>query len=129
MPIYKTDKKQNGIYLYRVVVNYTDIAGNYRKKEKSVYGYAEAKEAVAAPAAQLNICAGDRLTVNTLFYKYIDVKKAQIRKSSLDKVAQHLTGYVIPLLGSYKLNKLTSSVMQKRKFEIHEKRYFQQFDG
>ena len=121
MPIYKTEKKKNGAALYRVIVNYTDVSGRYRKKEKCIYGYAEAKEAEAAMLAQLSAAPNERYTVNRLFNEYITHKASIARETSLAKSTGILKRHVLPLLGNYRLSKLDLSLMKKWKDEINSK--------
>lgn len=122
MPIYKTDKKKDGVQQYKVVVNYTDAKGDYRQKTRLVYGKAEA----SLMEMRLNHEIGENtpsksLTINLLFDEYIEAKKHEVRESSLEKTISILTRYVLATLATNKLKNIDSPALQKWKNDINEK--------
>ncbi|MBR4973597.1 MAG: site-specific integrase [Clostridia bacterium] len=123
MPIYKTKKKnKEGKYQYRVCVNYTDLHGNYKQKNKYVYGSAEAKEAESK--LLISIQQGEnasKKTVQALFDEYISVKKLEVRETSLAKTQSILRREVLPKFKNVAIDKLTVPILQEWKTEINDK--------
>ena len=122
MPIYKTGKSKDGKQGYRVRVNYTDGNGKYRTKTQIVYGAPEAKTAEQAMLASVaEQPSNSHLTVKGLYNEYIDVKRLEVRETTLDKAASILKNNVLPELGDVKINKLDLRRLQSWKATISEK--------
>lgn len=120
MPITKTSKKKDGKQQYRVRINYVDASGNYKQKERIVYGLAEARAAEAELLKQKDVSPTSRLTLRQLYDEFLASKKHELRASSLKKITQRLETHVLQYLGSYQLNKLTRPVLQNWKNTISE---------
>lgn len=119
MPIYKTGEKKNGREKYRVVVSYVAPDGRYRKKERTVYGSAEAKATESQLMSELKQATPAAvITVEELFNEYIAAKKNEVRETSLDKTRRILLAEVIPQLGDTSLSKLNKKVLQNWKNDI-----------
>lgn len=119
MPIYKTGEKKNGREKYRVVVSYVAPDGRYRKKERTVYGSAEAKATESQLMSELKQATPAAvITVEELFNEYIAAKKNEVRETTLDKTRRTLLAEVIPQLGDTSLSKLNKKVLQNWKNDI-----------
>lgn len=119
MPIYKQNKKKDGITQYKAVVNYTDRNGAYRQKTKLVYG----KDAATMAEMRLQFELSSELpvesiTIGNLFTEYIAAKKHEVRESTLDKSTQILNLHVLPHLSNIKLSELTVKRLQQWKNTI-----------
>ena len=123
MPIYKTDIKKNGVYQYRVIVNYVDANGKARQKGKRIFGFSEAKEAEAQLTALVKAAdnLGGNLTVKTLYDEYMTAKKYAVRESSFAKTKQYLSLHVLPYFAKQKLSALSVQSLQRWKNAMDEK--------
>ena len=54
-----------------------------------------------------------RITLQELYDEYIAVKKFEVRENSMRTITGRLELYVLPKFKDYKLNKITSSELQK----------------
>ena len=104
MAITPTKKKKDGLTQYRVRVSYKDN-GEFKVKEKRVYGLQAAKEAEAELSA--SPVKQSRMTLNELIVLYTRSRKGQVRETTADKCASYLKLYVIPQLGDRKLDALS----------------------
>ena len=120
MPIYKTNKKKNGLQGYRVCVNYTDSTGKYRSIERTAYGKSEAQELETKLKIELKESTSRRMTLNELSKEFLDVKKYEVRETSIDKMRRRLNYYILPHLGEYRIDKLNTPVLQKWKTAVEE---------
>lgn len=119
MSITKIDKKKNGLQGYRVRIRYTTPTGEVKQVERTAWGKTEAQNIESQLIAEKR--SGDiqsRMTVNELCEKYMQAKKHSVRETSFDKINRILNSDVIPQLGSIKLDKLTSAILQKWKDDI-----------
>ena len=119
MPIYKTGKMKDGKTQYRVTYNYTDINGKYRQKTKLIYGANEAK--IAETRLQLNDKESTSLTVHRLFEEYTATKSTEVRESTLAALKKTLENHVLPTLGSVRLKKLNTKILQDWKNSVADK--------
>ena len=116
MPIYKTGKTKNGKAQYRVIVNYTDADGKYRKISRSVYGNAEAKMEELRMLAEVDgIEAPCAITVQLLYEKMQKAKQNELRQTSRDKTDSYMRNHILPYLGSVRLDELTPERLQEWK--------------
>jgi Phage integrase family. len=122
MPIYKTDEKRDGLFKYRVVINYTDHNGKYKSIERSVYGSTEAKQLEAKLKTDYKDApVTSRLTVAELTEEYLNSLKHDVRATSHKKTSDILNSVVIPTLGNVRIDKLNSTTLQKWKNQMSEK--------
>ncbi len=91
MPIYKTGETRDGKSGYRVRINYTDAACNYRTKTKVVYGYPEAKLAeqtmmagLGEPESTATVTVGKVVELYATATRACLSMRASISKRSLD---------------------------------------------
>ena len=124
MPIYKMDGKKDGRQQYRVRINYTDRNGRARQIDRIAYGSAEAKDLERQLMREIKEKPlSANMTVRQLYDEYMTVKKHEVRETTLDKSRRNLERYILPSLGSYKLDKLTNPVLQSWKNSISEQDY------
>lgn len=121
MPIYKMDGKKDGLQKYRVRINYTDHEGKSRQLDRVAYGKDAAKELERQLNHDLSEETVKKITLQELYDEYINVKKYEIRETSLYKSKKRLELYVLPKFKSYRIDKLNLSVLQNWKSFINEK--------
>ncbi len=117
MPIYKMDGKKDGRQQYRVRINYTDSLGKRRQIDRVAYGSAEAKllEMQLKNEYGKGTIGPANITVAELVEEYLEVKKYEIRETSLAKTKHALEAHIVPIVGTYRLDKLTNRVLQEWK--------------
>ena len=120
MPIIKTEKKKNGLQGYRVIINYTDANGNYKKIERTAYGKSEAQTLEQMLRAQVDAAPGCSMSVRALFSEYIQDKAMSSRESTCDKVRRTLEHGVMPHFENKKLDDLDVRNLQKWKIAVSE---------
>lgn len=121
MPIYKMDGKKDGLQKYRVRINYVDVNGKSKQIDRVAYGNPAAKALEAKLLHEIHEeTPAAKLTVSALYEEYIDVKKADVRETSLENTKRILTGRVIPYLGDVKIDKLNNSVLQDWKTTMND---------
>lgn len=118
MPITKAEGKRDGRQKYRVRVNYRDNQGRYRQAERTAYGLEEAKEIEYQLTKDLQAGASKRLTVSDLAQEYYESKRYELRETSFAKLRYIVGTYVLPYVGSVRLDKLTAPVLQDWKNSI-----------
>lgn len=122
MPIYKQNKKKDGVNQYKIVINYTNRNGEYHQKTKLVYGKDEASALERKMQREINNESPDSaITINELFEEYKEAKKHDVRESTLDKSSRILKLHVLSSLGTKRLNALNAKNLQKWKNDINEK--------
>lgn len=120
MPIYKTDKKRDGLTRYEVTVNYT-YQGKSRAVHRIAYGLTEAKELEAKLTEEYkNTIPTSRMTVEDLINEYLDVKKNEIRQSTYREVCSQLSNHVLPFFKDVKLKDLTPKLLQEWKNKMYD---------
>jgi len=120
MPIYKMKGKKDGQQKYRVRVNYIDANGNARQLDRVEYGLAEAKALEAKLTKEMKDAPkSSGRTIRQLFDEYIEVKRHDVRETSLDKTRQNLERYVLPYVEDIRLDKLTTTEIQKWKSAVN----------
>lgn len=121
MPIYKQNKKKDGLTQYRVIVNYTDRDGKYRQKTKLVYGKDEATLTEMRLQFELsNETPVQTVTIGSLFNEYLIAKKHEVRESTLDKSSRIINYHILPYLKNIKLLDLNAKNLQQWKNTIGE---------
>ena len=114
MPIIKDDRtnKKNGLWRYRVIVNYTDTSGKHIKVERLVWGKAEAEameQKLIAEYKDKRVIAPKRMTVNELCEKYEQYHAMETRKSTHANTMKNLRLRVLPYFKDRRLDKLTQT--------------------
>lgn len=121
MPIYKTEKKKDGLTGYRVIVSYTDTLGKYKKIERMAYGKAEAQAMESKLLTEIQSgTKSTRMKMKDLCAEYIESKKNEVRETSLDQIVRVINHHIINTLGEYRLDALTPQILQKWKNDIGE---------
>ncbi len=121
MPIYKMDGKKDGLQKYRVRINYVDKEGKSRQLDRIAYGKEAAKELeLRLSNENKSDIISQKLTVQQLYDEYIATKKYEVREATIDKSKKLLTAFVLPRLKDYRLDKLTSSVLQSWKNQMEQ---------
>lgn len=124
MPIYKTDEKKDGLFKYKVRVNYTDTNGNHKQITRTTYGAAEAKQLEARLQEEFspqNLQPTSRMTLGDLFAEYSTSIRNEIRATSAEKSLSLLSKKILPGIESQKLSALSVAFMQKWKNTVAEK--------
>ncbi len=122
MPIYKMSGKKDGLQQYRVRINYVDSSGVSRQLDRTAYGKDAAKQLEAKLTAEVkNSTPVSRETLGTLSADYLAAKKQQVRATSYDKTRRNLDTYILPTLGTLRLDNLTPQKMQAWKNDIGER--------
>ena len=121
MPIYKMKGKKDGKQKYRVRVNYIDNFNVAKQIDRVAYGLEDAKQL----ERELNYSLKEetpttRMTVNDLYEEYIKSKRHEVRETTLDTASRIIKRYVIPHLGTIRIDKLTAPKLQEWKQKIEE---------
>lgn len=121
MPIYKTNRRKDGKQQYRVIINYTDSNGVYRKKEQIAYGYEAAHE--LEHHMQLKYCQSmgslGQLAFTDFFEEYIEYKKHENRETTIAKAVEITRNHIIPYLGNIVMADITPQMIMEWKKEIN----------
>ncbi|MCM1168145.1 MAG: site-specific integrase [Ruminococcus sp.] len=127
MPIIKDEritKKKNGLFRYRVRVNYTDANGKHQQVERLVWGKAEAE----AMERQLEEEYRDKratpitkMTLAELYDKYEEYHAMETRKTSHETVMKSLRLWVLPYIKNCRIDKLTKADFAAWKIELDKK--------
>jgi integrase len=118
VPILKTDKKKNGLQGYRVIVNYMDESGRYKKIERAAYGKAEAQATEQLLMAQVAEAPAGQTSLRDLFDEYITDKSTAVRTTTCDKVRRVLENSVMPFFEKSKIDDLTPKKLQAWKNDL-----------
>lgn len=123
MPIYKQkEKNKDGLYKYKVRINYTDAYGKYKQMTRTVYGLAEAKALERQLLSQLSSKEVDSsITIHKLYEEYNRNTKYDIRQSSIETRKTIFDHHILPYLGKVKLSNLNVKILTEWKNEINEK--------
>ena len=123
MPITAVDGcKKDGLQKYRVRINFTDDYGKRRQVERTAYGMKQAKEIESQLMKSVEEeTPARKMSVEQLYQEYIRAKTHEVRASTLDKSKTTLKLHIIPILGEYKIDKLTVPVLEEWKRQIEDK--------
>lgn len=118
MPIYKTNKKRGGLFLYTVRVNYTDKNGKAHSLTRTAVGAEAAKLLESQLTAEYKtgqITPAERMTVGELAQQYFAVKRTEVRLSTAEKAERTLKCYVLPTMQDERLDRLNAQKLQSWK--------------
>ena len=121
MPIYKTNKKRDGLFLYTVRVNYTDKNGKAHGLTRTAVGAEAAKLLESQLTAEYKtgqITPAERMTVGELAAKYLAAKRTEVRRSTAEKTERILNRYVLPTMQKERLDRLNAQKLQDWKQSI-----------
>lgn len=122
MPIYKMDGKRDGKNKYRVRINYIDATGKARQVDRVTYGSDEAKILELKLLQEIRHEApAKRITLRELFDEYCEVRKNEIRESTLDKFKRIMEYHIMPELENIKLDKLAPQLLAQWKLNMENK--------
>lgn len=122
MPIYKMDGKRDGKNKYRVRINYIDATGKARQVDRVTYGSDEAKILELKLLQEIRHEApAKRITLREFFDEYCEVRKNEIRESTLDKFKRIMEYHIMPELENIKLDKLAPQLLAQWKLNMENK--------
>lgn len=123
MPIYKQkEKNKDGVFKYRVKVNYTDDYGKHKQLTRIAWGLQEAKELERHLNNQLNDKTfTSNITLDQLFDEYVGTVKHDVRQTTISKKIELYENHIRPVLGKFPLAKLDVRTLNKWKNSINEK--------
>jgi len=118
MPIYKANGKKDGSQKYMVRINYFDDGGQPKQLTRIAYGLDNAKNLEMRLNDELKNKSEmliKKMTVQELFNEYKEVKKYELRQTSLIRIQQVFKYYVLPTFGKYVVDKITVRAVQEWK--------------
>ena len=121
MPIYKTNKKKDGLYIYTVRVNYTDKNGKAHGLTRTAVGAEAAKLLESQLTAEYKAKQAspiERMTVGELAEKYLAAKYTEVRRSTAEKTERMLNRYVLPTMQKERIDRLNAQKLQEWKQSI-----------
>ena len=121
MPIYKTNKKRDGLFLYTVRVNYTDKNGKAHGLTRTAVGAEAAKlleSQLTAEYKTKQVTPAARMTVGELVKRYLAAKETEVRRASVEKTQRIMNRYVLPTLEKERLDRLNRQKMQDWKLAV-----------
>ena len=121
MPIYKTNKKRDGLFLYTVRVNYTDKNGKAHGLTRTAVGAEAAKLLESQLTAEYKAKQAspiERMTVGELAKKYLAAKYTEVRRSTAEKTERMLNRYVLPTMQKERIDRLNAQKLQEWKQSI-----------
>lgn len=113
--------KKDGLQKYRVRINYIDAAGTARQIDRVAYGRDAARELERELQKESTSLQSSRISVKDLYDEYMITGANELRPTTFRTRKARLEHHVLPLLGNYKLNKLTPAALQSWKNEIDKK--------
>ena len=122
MPIYKQNKKKDGLQCYKIVVSYTQN-GEHKQISRLVYGLTEAREAEAELLAQTKAPQSSRMTVSDLIQRFLFVRKSEIKETTIKYYESVLTSCIAPQLGGIRLDRLTVQTLETWKSDLSQSGY------
>jgi hypothetical protein len=124
MPIYKSGKsKKEGLQKYCVRINYIADSGEYKQITRTAYGIDSAKYLERELEEEIKIQREipiKKMTVKQLFEEYIEVKKYEVRETTLDKSDRVIKRYILPSIENVRIDKLSIKILQDWKISIEE---------
>lgn len=122
MPIYKMNGRRDGKQKYRVRINFIDALGKARQVDRVTYGSDEAKILELKLMQEIRHEApAKRITLRELFDEYCEVRKNEIRESTLDKFKRIMEYHIMPELENIKLEKLDTRLLAQWKLSMENK--------
>lgn len=124
MPIYKQKQRNSeGLFKYKVRINYVDSSGNYKQLTRSVWGLAAAKDL----EIQLNKSINQKeftntgLTVRDLFDEYFEINKKDIRATTMRGRKTNYDNHIQPHIDNIKIKDLNTPKLNLWKKQINNK--------
>ena len=120
MSITKTKVKKDGLQQYRVRVRYTDVTGEVKQVERTVYGFAEAQEK-ERELLQLGVNDKKKISIPDLCQEYIDAKRLDVREATIYKTKSEIGMAILPYLSHYSVDSLSAEILQKWKKAVADR--------
>ncbi len=126
MPIYKVGntKNKDGLQKYHVRINYVADNGEKKQITRSVYGIDVARDLERKLENDIKVkCEMPvrKMTIKQLYDEYISVKKYEVREITLYRSDRMLKRYILPILEDFRIDKLSSKVLQDWKISMEER--------
>lgn len=122
MPIYKMNGRRDGKQKYRVRINFIDALGKARQVDRVTYGSDEAKILELKLLQEIrHETPAKRMTLRELFKEYCEVRKNEVRESTLDKFKRIMEYHIMPELENIKLEKLDTRLLAQWKLSMENK--------
>lgn len=122
MPIYKMNGRRDGKQKYRVRINFIDALGKARQVDRVTYGSDEAKILELKLLQEIrHETPAKRMTLRELFDEYCEVRKNEIRESTLDKFKRIMEYHIMPELENIKLDKFAPQLLAQWKLNMENK--------
>lgn len=123
MPIYKQkEKNKDGLYKYKVRVNYTDTYGKHKQLTRTAWGASEAKELERQLVNSLQTNTVDRtINISQLFEEYNKNTVHDVRQTTISTRQTVFAHHILPYIGSVKLSNLNAKILTEWKTSINEK--------
>lgn len=119
MPIYKAEGKKDGLQKYRVIINFTDAQGKPRKKERTAYGSAAAKDTEQALLLEIKQAkAPSNMRFSDLYAEYKQIIENEVRPTTAYKKFARFNNNLLPYFGHYSLQKITARHIQAWKLSV-----------
>lgn len=124
MPIYKAKGKKDGLQKYKIRINYVSDDGKARQLTRVAFGLEAAKDLERQLENNIKSKTENpdaKMTIQQLYEKFIEVKRYEVRESSLVKYERSFRLYILPTMAKAKINKLPPPLMQEWKFHVESK--------
>ncbi len=121
MPIYRTSEKNaDGVYKYRVRVNYTDDAGKHHALTRICWGLRAARDLERSLLADIKkkpARGAEGVTVRELWDIFCEKHGPEVRASTLRGYAMRM-GHVLSYLGDVPVTRLTPRMLEEWKTRV-----------
>ena len=124
MPIYKTNGKKDGLQKYNVRINYTGDNGKAKQLTRTAYGHEAAKDLERSLILEMKNKGENsvkKMTVQRLYEEYTNVRKYELRETSIRINRQLYELYIQPTMENVQLNKLSTAMLQRWKLTVEER--------
>jgi integrase len=124
MPIYKTTGKKDGLQKYNVRINYTGDNGKSKQLTRTAYGLEAAKDLerqLSTEVKNKGVNSVKKMTVQQIYDEYTNVRKYELRETSIRINRQLYELYIKPTMENVRLDKLSVVKLQEWKLSVEEK--------
>ena len=121
MPTYKNKniKNADGLQRYTVRINHQHN-GEYKQLTRVAYGLQQAKQLELELQSEQKTPTSSK-NFNDLYRTFLEMKKHEIRETSLDTLEKRFRNHITPFFSNYKLNKITPQTIENWKKYINDK--------
>jgi integrase len=125
MPIYKVNGvKKDGLQKYKVRINFVSDDGISRQLTRTAFGSDEAKDLERKLADEVKAkieTPFSKMTMQQLYEKFIEVKKYELRETSLERYERSFRIHILPKMAKVQIDKLSSTKLEEWKLYIEKK--------